>query len=211
MYLAGIVIAGRRDRRRARGAQRRASNRSAAPSPMCCTKARRGLLIYSDRRARDPARQGRALCRGEAARWSAAASSASSASRSPAPSAATSISSMRWRSASFPIAISPRSASAGNAAGTGARIALLNLAARAEIESVVRRIEKIETAIEPDFQAPFRRRDGDSQQGGRLPQSGRSDRAPSAQGVERRGWAQTKARRSCGAALARSAAPTGRR
>src|SRR5208282_5896442 len=33
--------------------------------------------------------------------------------------------------------------SAGNAAGTGARIALLNLAARAEIESVVRRIEKI--------------------------------------------------------------------
>jgi uncharacterized 2Fe-2S/4Fe-4S cluster protein (DUF4445 family) len=46
-------------------------------------------------------------------------------------------------------------ASAGNAAGTGARIALLNLAARAEIESVVRRIEKIETAIEPDFQRHF--------------------------------------------------------
>ena len=46
-------------------------------------------------------------------------------------------------------------ASAGNAAGTGARIALLNLAARAEIESVVRGIEKIETAIEPDFQRHF--------------------------------------------------------
>ena len=46
-------------------------------------------------------------------------------------------------------------ASAGNAAGTGARIALLNLAARAEIESVVRRINKIETAIEPDFQRHF--------------------------------------------------------
>ena len=43
----------------------------------------------------------------------------------------------------------------GNAAGTGARIALLNLAARAEIEDVVRRIEKIETAIEPNFQAEF--------------------------------------------------------
>ena len=42
-------------------------------------------------------------------------------------------------------------ASAGNAAGTGARIALLNLGARAEIESVVRRIEKIETAIEANF------------------------------------------------------------
>jgi uncharacterized 2Fe-2S/4Fe-4S cluster protein (DUF4445 family) len=43
----------------------------------------------------------------------------------------------------------------GNAAGTGARIALLNLASRAEIEGVVRRIEKIETAIEPNFQAEF--------------------------------------------------------
>jgi len=48
-----------------------------------------------------------------------------------------------------------RIASAGNAAGTGARIALLNLAARAEIESVVKRIEKIETAIEPRFQEHF--------------------------------------------------------
>jgi len=46
-------------------------------------------------------------------------------------------------------------ASAGNAAGTGARIALLNLAARAEIESVVRGVEKIETAIEPAFQRHF--------------------------------------------------------
>jgi uncharacterized 2Fe-2S/4Fe-4S cluster protein (DUF4445 family) len=46
-------------------------------------------------------------------------------------------------------------AAAGNAAGTGARIALLNLAARSEIEDVVRRIEKIETAIEPRFQEYF--------------------------------------------------------
>jgi uncharacterized 2Fe-2S/4Fe-4S cluster protein (DUF4445 family) len=45
--------------------------------------------------------------------------------------------------------------SAGNAAGTGARIALLNRAARAEIEQVVRRIEKIETAVEPRFQERF--------------------------------------------------------
>ena len=45
--------------------------------------------------------------------------------------------------------------SAGNAAGTGARIALLNNAARAEIESVVRDIEKIETAVEPKFQDYF--------------------------------------------------------
>jgi len=45
--------------------------------------------------------------------------------------------------------------SAGNAAGTGARIALLNRSARAEIEQVVRRIEKIETAVEPRFQEHF--------------------------------------------------------
>ncbi len=45
--------------------------------------------------------------------------------------------------------------SAGNAAGTGARIALLNKAARDEVEAVVRRIEKIETAVEPMFQQHF--------------------------------------------------------
>ena len=45
--------------------------------------------------------------------------------------------------------------SAGNAAGTGARIALLNKGARDEVEAVVRRIEKIETAVEPLFQQHF--------------------------------------------------------
>lgn len=44
---------------------------------------------------------------------------------------------------------------AGNAASTGARIALLNKAARKEIERVVRQVEKIETAVEPLFQAHF--------------------------------------------------------
>lgn len=45
--------------------------------------------------------------------------------------------------------------SAGNAAGTGALIALLSGAARREIEGVVRRVEKIETAVEPRFQQHF--------------------------------------------------------
>ncbi|MDA7424170.1 ASKHA domain-containing protein [Thalassococcus lentus] len=45
--------------------------------------------------------------------------------------------------------------SAGNAAGTGARIALCNLAARREIEGTVRQITKVETAIEPRFQEHF--------------------------------------------------------
>jgi uncharacterized 2Fe-2S/4Fe-4S cluster protein (DUF4445 family) len=46
-------------------------------------------------------------------------------------------------------------AAAGNAAGVGARIALLNRAARGEIETIARRIEKIETALEPGFQDHF--------------------------------------------------------
>jgi uncharacterized 2Fe-2S/4Fe-4S cluster protein (DUF4445 family) len=45
--------------------------------------------------------------------------------------------------------------SAGNAAGTGARIALVNMAARDDIERVVRSIEKVETAVEPKFQQHF--------------------------------------------------------
>jgi uncharacterized 2Fe-2S/4Fe-4S cluster protein (DUF4445 family) len=45
--------------------------------------------------------------------------------------------------------------SAGNAAGTGARIALLDNASRKTIEELVRHVEKIETAIEPKFQAHF--------------------------------------------------------
>lgn len=43
----------------------------------------------------------------------------------------------------------------GNAAGTGARMALLNRGHRTEIEALVRRIEKIETALEPKFQEHF--------------------------------------------------------
>ncbi len=46
-------------------------------------------------------------------------------------------------------------AAAGNAAGTGALIALLSGATRREIEGVVRRVEKIETAVEPRFQDHF--------------------------------------------------------
>jgi len=43
----------------------------------------------------------------------------------------------------------------GNAAGTGARMALLNMGYRREIEQTVRDIEKIETALEPKFQDHF--------------------------------------------------------
>jgi len=46
-------------------------------------------------------------------------------------------------------------ASVGNAAGTGARIALLNRNSRTEIKQIVAGIEKIETAVEPRFQEHF--------------------------------------------------------
>jgi uncharacterized 2Fe-2S/4Fe-4S cluster protein (DUF4445 family) len=45
--------------------------------------------------------------------------------------------------------------SAGNAAGTGARIALCSVAARDSIEATVHDIHKVETAIEPRFQEHF--------------------------------------------------------
>ncbi|HET9694773.1 MAG TPA: ASKHA domain-containing protein, partial [Steroidobacteraceae bacterium] len=45
--------------------------------------------------------------------------------------------------------------SAGNAAGTGARIALLDSRSRATIEQLVRRVDKVETALEPRFQDHF--------------------------------------------------------
>jgi len=45
--------------------------------------------------------------------------------------------------------------SAGNAAGTGARIALCSVAARREVEGLVKEITKVETAIEPRFQEHF--------------------------------------------------------
>ena len=45
--------------------------------------------------------------------------------------------------------------SAGNAAGTGAQIALCNVKSRADIEKIVRQVIKVETALEPKFQDHF--------------------------------------------------------
>ena len=45
--------------------------------------------------------------------------------------------------------------SAGNAAGTGARITLLDKSSRVLVEEQVRQVEKIETAVEPKFQEYF--------------------------------------------------------
>jgi uncharacterized 2Fe-2S/4Fe-4S cluster protein (DUF4445 family) len=48
-----------------------------------------------------------------------------------------------------------RVVAAGNAAGTGARIALLNQQSRDEIQRIVKTITKVETAVEPRFQEHF--------------------------------------------------------
>ncbi len=45
--------------------------------------------------------------------------------------------------------------SAGNAAGSGARMALLNRSTRTDIEQLVNKVEKIETAVEQKFQDHF--------------------------------------------------------
>jgi uncharacterized 2Fe-2S/4Fe-4S cluster protein (DUF4445 family) len=91
-----------------------------------------------------------------------------------------------------------RVGAAGNAAGTGALIALLSAEARHEIERVVRTVEKVETAVEPRFQEHFveamaiphasapatnlarevdlparRRAEGESQENGRRPSASR--------------------------------------
>jgi uncharacterized 2Fe-2S/4Fe-4S cluster protein (DUF4445 family) len=75
--------------------------------------------------------------------------------------------------------------SAGNAAGTGARITLLNRAAREEIQGRVRAVEKIETAIEPRFQHQFVGAMGIPHQSDAFPELAREVSLPAPRTVER--------------------------
>ena len=45
--------------------------------------------------------------------------------------------------------------SAGNAAGDGARIALLNIDKRREADEIARKVEYLELTVEPDFATQF--------------------------------------------------------
>jgi uncharacterized 2Fe-2S/4Fe-4S cluster protein (DUF4445 family) len=75
----------------------------------------------------------------------------------------------------------------GNAAGSGAVRALLSQAARDEIAGVARQIVKIETAIEPAFQAHFVRAMGFPDSDDAAPRrSGRSSRRPETRKPETR-------------------------
>ena len=55
----------------------------------------------------------------------------------------------------IPDCLVDEASSAGNAAGTGARVTLLDKESRNKLEGEVRKIEKIETAVEPSFQEEF--------------------------------------------------------
>ena len=133
--------------------ERSGSNRSAAPSPMCCSEGQPRLLIYQT--------DVRAIQLAKAALYAGAKLLIERAGAAPERvTLAGAFGSHIDPLYAMTLGLIPdcdlaKVASAGNAAGTGARIALLNLAARAEIEGVVRRIEKIETAIEPAFQRHF--------------------------------------------------------
>ena len=192
MYLAGIVSAGRRDRRRARGEL--AARRGGRPDVLL--RAQRGRAAPrhpSDRRARNPARQGGAL------RGRAIARSSNSAPEPPR---------RITLAGAFGSHIDPlyamtlgmipdcdleQVAAAGNAAGTGARIALLNRAARAEIESGRAAHREDRDRDRAALPAPFRRRDGDPQQDRRLPEPGEGGRTARAEGRRRRAEAAAAA------------------
>src|SRR3546814_11499095 len=75
-----------------------------------------------------------------------------------------------------------RVGSAGNAAGTGARIALVNRSARAEIERVVRRAEKVATAVEPRFQEPLVRAMASAHRPDPFPHLAQAVRLPASRG-----------------------------
>ncbi len=86
--------------------------------------------------------------------------------------------------------------SAGNAAGTGARIALLDKKSRLEIEEVVRGIEKVETAIEPKFQEHFVEAMAFPHKTAAYPNLARTIKLPELNVAKALGKADTKRRRS---------------
>ena len=110
---------------------------------------------HTERRARHPARQGRPLRRGAPPHGPRRRGRGRRACTWRARSAARSTVSRRWSWGSIPDCDPAHVVAAGNAAGTGALMALLSGRARREIEETVRHVEKIETAVEPSFQAHF--------------------------------------------------------
>jgi hypothetical protein len=113
--------------------------------------ARRRAAHHRDpeRRPRHPACQGGALCRRQASDGKAWRRDMSTRSASPAPSAAFIDPKYAMVLGLIPDCDLDEVKAVGNAAGTGALMALLNRDHRREIETEVGQIEKIETALEP--------------------------------------------------------------
>ncbi len=85
--------------------------------------------------------------------------------------------------------------SIGNAAGNGARIALLDRDAREEIERVVRRVQKIETAVEPRFQEHFVEAMAIPHQKDAYPELAKKVQLPASSGLEGTGTDHSRRRR----------------
>ena len=154
MYLAGIITAGRRGRWLAGRALAAHRSRRAAPSPTCCARASRGCAITQN--------DVRAIQLAKAALYAGIKLlmdryGVDKVERITLAGAFGSHIDVKYAMVLglIPDCDLAKVASAGNAAGTGARIALLNARARPEIEETVLRIEKIETALEPAFQEHF--------------------------------------------------------
>ena len=88
-----------------------------------------------------------------------------------------------------------RVSSVGNAAGNGARIALLDRNAREEIEQVVRRVQKVETAVEPRFQEHFVEAMAFPHKKDAYPELAKQVELPASVEVEKTGTVQNRRRR----------------
>jgi len=152
MYLAGIINQdGVLDGRLAARSSRIVENGEL--SLICCIKARWRDEDHPKRRSRDSTGESGAVCRRRAAHGTARYRSRRSY-RLAGPSAATSTSSTRRFSGWF--RLRSQSGTFGRQCRrNGARIALLDATSRGVIEALVRRIEKVETAIEPRFKHHF--------------------------------------------------------
>ena len=153
MWLAGIITQdGVVD-----GAMAARSPRIEAERPHLLLPAARGRAAprhHAERRARHPARQGRALRRHQAADGPLRGDRVERITLAGAFGSHIDVT-YAMVLGLIPDCDLAKVASAGNAAGTGARIALLNARSRGRDRERCPRIEKIETALEPAFQAHF--------------------------------------------------------
>ena len=177
MFLAGILKQRRHDRWREGGRAARASSPTAAPTPICCMPASRrsGSCRTTCARSSWPRRR---CTPARGCSW--IISGVDRVERITLAGAFGSHIDVKYAMilGLIPDCDLAKVSAAGNAAGTGARIALLNRGARAEIEQVVRADREDRDRDRAALSGALRRRDGDPareralsqpRQGGDLP------------------------------------------